>query len=178
MHNPISSYNNPECAKPTNKQITENNRPKSRANITNIIKSNPSDEMKILLEKTSTYRLLKTRSPSSHAEAVNNDAVYNLFTRMTEEYEEEFFEVLTEVLKKGDRKGIDDSSATISTALLVYCLKSGYTNSPLELLSTLDEKPGHLKTTSRGRKKVFGKLTLGDNTLEEDDLKHLIVKAG
>ena len=75
------------------------NQPINNTSRANIIKSHPSNEMKILLEKTSNYRLHKTRSPSSHAEAIHNDAVYvyNLFTRMTEEFEEEFMEVLMKV---------------------------------------------------------------------------------
>ena len=36
---------------------------------------------------------------------------------MTEEFEEEFMEMLMEVLKKQERKSIDDNSATISTAI-------------------------------------------------------------
>ena len=55
----------------------------------------------------------------------------------------------------------------------MYSLKSGYINSPLELFSTLDEKPVHLKNTSRGRKRVYGKLTIGDDTHEEGDLRIL-----
>ena len=139
--------------------------------ISEFVRSFTKTDVKERTAKTEHLNLPETNQIHQFNHFNEVSAPFSIVTDM-QTHEEDFEQVLTILM---NQNVFNENILTkrrdnilLLTALLTYSYKSSV--HPLSIIDTLLEKPTHLKDTPRGRKKVSGKLMIGDNSVEKNDL--------